>query len=358
MSKLHAKYVTFRWWVLIAAALIGVIGGEIAYQAVHSTHTNDRHNTLGDGSATRTPVDIRAVATIPVGKSPEGIAIDPSAHRLYITNAGDDSVSVIDTTTDTVNRTVAVGKLPRWLAVDPSSHTLYVTNTGGNSVSVIDTTTDSVTATIPVPPTPYGLAVDSLTHALYVATSEELIVIDTTSRTVTDSYPFPGGHNPFEVAFEPDTATLYVTDALSPGAVTEIDTATRNRLKTIPASDTPMALAVDQGTHTVYTANPSGAGTVLTEIDFHTDSPVTIPIGSRRSGGIAIAPDTHTVYLTTGNYAPTGDTVTVVDPNARKVTATVPVGRNAYGPVLDTGSHTLFTANKLDNTVSVIKFSP
>ena len=39
---------------------------------------------------------------ITVGDRPEGIAYDPVNKRMYVTNVGDDTVSVIDTTTNTV----------------------------------------------------------------------------------------------------------------------------------------------------------------------------------------------------------------------------------------------------------------
>src|SRR6185295_5972447 len=42
------------------------------------------------------------VKTIDVGLHPTGMALSPAGDRLYVTNANSDSVSVIDTATDTV----------------------------------------------------------------------------------------------------------------------------------------------------------------------------------------------------------------------------------------------------------------
>jgi YVTN family beta-propeller protein len=39
---------------------------------------------------------------IPVGKDPYGIAITPDGSKVYLTNAADNSVSVIPTATNTV----------------------------------------------------------------------------------------------------------------------------------------------------------------------------------------------------------------------------------------------------------------
>ena len=67
-------------------------------------------------------------ATVPVGKDPDGVAVDPGTHTVYVTNFGDDTVSVIDGSTRTVTATVPVGKDPVGVAVDPGTHTVYVTN--------------------------------------------------------------------------------------------------------------------------------------------------------------------------------------------------------------------------------------
>jgi YVTN family beta-propeller protein len=48
-------------------------------------------------------IDTNAVkATIPVGAAPFRVAVDPDAHRAYVTNHDSGSVSVIDTLSNTV----------------------------------------------------------------------------------------------------------------------------------------------------------------------------------------------------------------------------------------------------------------
>src|SRR6516225_10942743 len=54
----------------------------------------------------------RVTATVPVGKNPWGVAVDPGSHTVYVTNLQGDTVSVIDGSTRTVTATVPVGKLP------------------------------------------------------------------------------------------------------------------------------------------------------------------------------------------------------------------------------------------------------
>ena len=112
----------------------------------------------------------RVTATVPIGKNPDGVAVDPGTHAVYVANAFDNTVSVIDASTRTVTATVPVGYDPVGVAVDPGTHTVYVTNLVGanNTVSVIDGSTRTVTATVPVGRNPNGVAVDPGSHTVYV----------------------------------------------------------------------------------------------------------------------------------------------------------------------------------------------
>ena len=72
----------------------------------------------------------RATATVPVGKYPEGVAVDPGTRTVYVANRGDGTLSVIDGATRTVAAAVPVGLNPEGVAMDPDTHTAYVSNNG------------------------------------------------------------------------------------------------------------------------------------------------------------------------------------------------------------------------------------
>ncbi len=71
-----------------------------------------------------------------------------AAPNAYIANTGDDTVSVVDTATNTVVTTINVGNEPGGTAVSPDGNRVYVANRASNTISVIDTTTNTVIATI------------------------------------------------------------------------------------------------------------------------------------------------------------------------------------------------------------------
>src|SRR5215471_13763668 len=63
------------------------------------------------------------------------------AQTAYVSNFSDDSLSVIDTPTNQAIAVVPVGRGPVGVAVSPDGRTVYVTNSGADTVSVIDTKT-------------------------------------------------------------------------------------------------------------------------------------------------------------------------------------------------------------------------
>jgi YVTN family beta-propeller protein len=75
------------------------------------------------------------------------IAITPDGKFAYVTNLYD-SVSVIDTCSNTVVDKVKVGIIPIGIAITPNGRYAYVANSASYSVSVIDTSINTVIDTI------------------------------------------------------------------------------------------------------------------------------------------------------------------------------------------------------------------
>ena len=76
-----------------------------------------------------------------------------------MTNAGSNSVSVVNLATNTVVVTVPVGRNPTSVAVTPDGTAVHVTNAGSNTVSVISVATNTVVATIPVGANPVKVVI-------------------------------------------------------------------------------------------------------------------------------------------------------------------------------------------------------
>jgi YVTN family beta-propeller protein len=142
-------------------------GIALAGQRAYVTNWGGRHPTASEPSAesSGTPVLVDAItgvaasgtvsvvdlvagkeiASIAVGLHPCGLALSRDGSRLFVANANSDTVSVIDTASNTVAETIAVtpaeglpfGSAPNALALSPDGGTLYVANGGNNAVAVV-----------------------------------------------------------------------------------------------------------------------------------------------------------------------------------------------------------------------------
>ncbi len=124
------------------------------------------------------------VKTIKVGLHPTGMALSPNGSRLFVANSNSDTVSVISTSTDQVVKTLQVGETGRFgtpipgsspnaVAVSPNGRTLYVANATENAVAVVDVDagpfSKAVRGLIPTGWFPTAVALDSTGRQLFVA---------------------------------------------------------------------------------------------------------------------------------------------------------------------------------------------
>ncbi len=117
---------------------------------------------------------------VPVGHKPYTCTIHPLRDRLYVTNWGGDTVSVLNAHTGSLITTVQVEAKPSDILLTPNGKTAFVANGDRNSVSVIDTVTDQVLEQVDVsfqstklPGTmPNALALSSDARTLYVANAD------------------------------------------------------------------------------------------------------------------------------------------------------------------------------------------
>jgi YVTN family beta-propeller protein len=281
--------------------------------------TNYNSNTVSViDTATNT-----VTATVPVGLQPYGVGINPTGTKVYVANSGeitsggDHTVSVIDTSSNTVTTTVEVGNYPRGVAVNPDGTKVYVTCE--DEVDIIDTATNIVTATIPVYG-PAGITVTPDGTKVYVANwgGNDVSVIDTATNIVTATVPV--GSNPFAVVVNPDGTKAYVTNYAS-NSVSVIDTSTNTVAATVPVGSYVRGVAVNPEGTKVYVANWIGYD-ALSVIDTATNTVIdNVPVGSA-PWGVSVNPEGTKVYVTNLWSA----NVAVIDTATNTVTDTVDVG--------------------------------
>jgi len=121
----------------------------------------------------------KPVSQMMVGLHSSAIAAAPNGRHVVVANAGSDTLSVIETRTDTVVETIwakpspadLFGASPNALAFDPSGETLYVANGTQNAIAVISFQPgkSKLLGLIPVGWFPGEVAYDATRHQLVVA---------------------------------------------------------------------------------------------------------------------------------------------------------------------------------------------
>jgi len=152
----------------------------------------------------------------------------PAGYReyAYVTNGGNNTVSVIDVVNMRLDRQLQVGVNPTGVTANPKRNEVYVVNTGENrdnrsgsnsftsngSIAVIDSEKNTVAATIPVQKGPYFVDVDPTGDVAYVANSgsNSVSIIDLTARREIETVPV--GDGPGQTRITPDGKSLVVSN--------------------------------------------------------------------------------------------------------------------------------------------------
>jgi trimeric autotransporter adhesin len=192
---------------------------------------------------------------IPVGFRPSGIAVDLAANRAYVANSGDNTVSVIDIIFNTVVNTITVGSGPEGVAVHPTANSVYVANNGGNTVSVINTVTDTLLTTFSSGVfTPRGIVVYPALSRIYVANSASHYVAVMTVEGSPLVYPAVGtGPISMAIDLSSSPAKVYVGNT-GAGTISVIRTDNNAIDGTITVGSYPYGIGIQTASGKAYGA--------------------------------------------------------------------------------------------------------
>jgi YVTN family beta-propeller protein len=279
--------------VLTTALLVAAPAASAAGGAPFCVVSNQSSNTVSLLDAAPTPPAV--TKTVPVGAVPERVAVTPDGRTAVVANAGDGTVSFLDTASGTVvGAPVTVGSNPFGVAVTPDGRLAYVTNILSDSVSVIDLSTRTVRATVAVGTSPGGVAVSPDGSFAYVANFNDNTVsaIDTATQTV--SRVLPAGFGPSAIAVSSDSGTLFVADVIFPRGLSVVDVAGGTVTSTLGTGLDPGDIAISPDNR--FLAVADGARVLLVPTP---PNPLTvIPITVDQASGVAFSSVGATVYAT------------------------------------------------------------
>ena len=187
----------------------------------------------------------------------------------------------------------------------------------------------------------------TLRLATAAATIGSLLAVPLATAASAASSTVSVGGDPWGVAVNPSTNTVYVTNFYD-NTVSVIDGSNNTVTSTVSVGGYPGGVAVNPSTNTVYVTN-SDDNTVSVIDGSNNTVTATVSVGSTPYG-VAVNPSTNTVYVANNN----DNTVSVIDGSTNAVTATVTVGNSPSAVAVNPSTNTVYAANKGSNSVSVI----
>ncbi|MGI8958811.1 MAG: cytochrome D1 domain-containing protein [Bryobacteraceae bacterium] len=239
--------------------------------------------------------------------------------------------------------------------------TLLVANQGDHDLSIIDPAAGQQIATVPEGGvTGHEVAASHDGRTAYVpiygnsgvgkpgTDGRNMVVIDVAARKVTGEVGFGHGVRPHCAVFGPRDGLLYVTTELD-NSVTIIDPHTLKIISSVPTGQAEShMLAISSDGRRGYTANV-GPGTVSV-LDLEARKTVAVIPISRMTQRISISPDDSMVFTADQ----TSPRLAVIDTSTNKVKTWVPLPSEGYGTASTRDGRSLLVAVPGANKVAVV----
>lgn len=312
------------------AICLSLVAGVLAVVCAPAPATGSTAVVVNDTSNSVSLIDTAtntSFATVAVGQLPLGVAVTPDGALAYVVDLGTSTASSAVTPVRlgaTPSAQPSIGfssNPPNFIAISPDGRKAYVTDPTNGKVVPLDLTTTPAAkgAAVPAGTHPEGIAFAPGGATAYATDNGGTSITPIDVATNAPGAAIPVRHQTFAIAVTPDGKTAYVT-SLGDNTVTPVDLASGTALADIHVGAHPQGIAITPDGRTAYVAD-GGDGTV-TPIDTATNGTST-PINVGGSPyGIAVTPDGSTVYVTDGN----GSSVTPITVATAAVGSAIPVG--------------------------------
>jgi YVTN family beta-propeller protein len=253
-----------------------------------------------------------------------GMGFSPDGHTLAIVSIGSNSVTFIDTATNTVKHTTYVGRSPHEAFFTPDGSEIWVTVRGEDYVSVLDAKTFLEKDRVKTPGGP-GMTIFSPDgRYAYVCSSfnPEIAIFETRSRKRAGTVVQPSPFCP-NIAATPDGKQVWFTlkdvgrtvvfSARPPFAILK-------SMDTGPITNHVNFAKTSQGLRAYVTIGGENKVRVFRTDTFHETA--TIPVGALPHG-VWPSGDGSRIYVGLEN----ADKLTAIDTASNKVVAEIPIGQ-------------------------------
>lgn len=202
-------------------------------------------------------------------------AVSPAGRWAVATHPAGDGISLIDLETLTFKGFIPTGPMPNYAEFGPNSDKVYVSNAGNGTLSEVDVAGGFVARNARVGETPEHLVIDQRGMAAYVADAEagRAVRVDLTTGGVTESWEIGGEIH--GLALSDHGGTLFVAGKES-NELVSVDLAT-GKLRSQPLSPAPYHLTAVPGTGKLYVSSRAEPRVwIVDQATLHTEGEIAV----------------------------------------------------------------------------------
>jgi YVTN family beta-propeller protein len=261
-------------------------------------------NHEGNSLSVLDTASMSVLQTIPLSGTdgPNGVAYYPPTDRVYVANRDTANVSLVNPTSGQWLQNIGVGQMPNGVVIQDGL--LYVANFGSDTVSLVETTGNTVTNTLPVSSQP-SMLVRGDAGSVYLSAYGDDVINYLYPTGVFNNHP--NVSSPYGLSFDPITFRLYAVNRGTNDSLTLIDVSPNWPSGTIDTGpEEAFVVAVNPRSGHIFVV----LGDIVKVYDRRDNELITtLPLaGGGSEEGIAVDPARNLVFVTNSD----SDTVTVI----------------------------------------------
>jgi DNA-binding beta-propeller fold protein YncE len=210
------------------------------------------------------PAKRRFVAQISGIVSARGIAVDDTANRVYIADAGTNAIDVVDSNNWQVQDRIQLSRAPENLLIIPGTTNMVATNPYARSLTLVSRQIDREMQVVDVAGHPDLMAYDPVRNAVFVTLEDQNEIVTYAPSLERDAKPITtlklNGSEPTGIILNATSRTLFVAIRF---AVLALDADSGAELSRVPVDGGTDRLWLDSTGGALYAASSDGTVTTM-----------------------------------------------------------------------------------------------
>ena len=244
----------------------------------------------------------KIIGDIPDLKGCHGVALVPEMKRGFISNGGDNTVTIFDMATLKTLAKVPTGQRPDAIMYDPATKRIFTFNAGSQDTTALDAATGKIVGSVPLGGKPEFAQSDGNGHVFVnVEDKNELVTFDSKALKVLTRTALAPAEEPSGLALDKKNNRLFACCGNKCAAV--VDSKTGKLIATPAIGDGPDAASFDPGTGLTFISNGEGTISVLSPSGPSSYTVETLKT-ERGARTMTLDPATHRLYTVTAKFTP------------------------------------------------------